>query len=215
MLPPIQKRFDMTNKYAGPKNVMPQIPLFGIGATQQFEHNYFFALSPDADVRQQLARTADDLRASDSLNGSWIASEQYHLTLHHLGKFPEVHPDLVKRALEAANAVRMKAFDIKLDHFMSFESKTGKFPCVLTSKQEFAELKNFWQLLKESLFSQRLGQHVANSFTPHTTLLYSRQPIVKTHAVTPVQWPVKDFVLIESLVGKSEHIELGRWPLLA
>ncbi|MGH8049045.1 MAG: RNA 2',3'-cyclic phosphodiesterase [Arenimonas sp.] len=205
----------MTNKYTGAKNVMPQMPLFGIGANQPFEHNYFFALSPDAEVRQQLSQVADDLRVSDSLNGSWIASERYHLTLHHLGQFPEARPDLVKRALAAANTVRMQGFNIKLDHFMSFESKTGKFPCVLTSKYELAELKNFWQLLKESLYAQRLGQYVANSFTPHTTLLYSRQPIVKTHAVVPIQWPVKDFVLIESLVGKSEHIELGRWPLSA
>ncbi len=203
----------MTNKYAGPKNVMPQMPLFGIGANSQFEHNYFFALSPDADVRKQLSQVANDLKTSDSLNGSWIASERYHLTLHHLGQFPEVHPDLVKRALAAANNIQMPAFNIKLDHFMSFDSKTGKFPCVLTSKYELPELKNFWQELKNNLLAQRLGQNLANSFTPHTTLLYSRQPVIKTHAITPIQWPVKDFVLIESLVGKSEHIELGRWPL--
>lgn len=202
----------MAKKYTGPKNVMPQMALFG--AHQQFEHNYFFALSPDADVRQQLNRVADDLRINDSLNGSWIASERYLLILHQLGQFPEAHPDLVKRALVAAGNTQMKAFTLQLDHFMSFDSKTGKFPCVLTSKYELAELKSFWQLLKENLFSQRLGQHVAPSFTPHTTLLYSRQPIVKTHAIMPIQWRVTDFVLIESLVGKSEHIELGRWPLL-
>ena len=210
-----QKCPDMTQKYTGPKNVMPQIPLFGVGANQQFERNYFFALSPDADVRRQLSQVAEGLRVSDSLNGSWIASERYHLPLHHLGQFPAVHPDLVKRALVAGSNIQMQAFNVQLDHFMSFESKTGKFPCVLTSKYELSELKNFWQLLKESMFSQRLGQHVANTFTPHTTLLYSRQPVVKTHAITPIQWPVKEFVLIESLVGKSEHIELGRWPLSA
>jgi 2'-5' RNA ligase len=201
----------MANKYSGPKNVMPQMALFG--AYQQFEHNYFFALSPDANVRQQLSRVADELRASDSLNGSWIASERYYLILHHLGQFPEVHPDLVKRALSAAGNIKMKAFNLQLDHFMSFDSKTGKFPCVLTSKYELADLNDFWRLLKESLFAQRLGQHVATSFTPHTTLLHSRQPIVKTHTIKPIQWRVTDFVLIESLVGKSEHIELGRWPL--
>jgi RNA 2',3'-cyclic 3'-phosphodiesterase len=203
----------MTNKYAGPKNLMPQMPLFGIGAKPSFEHNYFFALSPDAKVREQLSQVADDLRASDSLNGSWISSERFHLTLHHLGQFPEVHPDLVKRACTAAATLEMKAFDIQLDHFMSFDSKIGKFPCVLTSKYELPELKNFWQLLKNSLFAQRLGQNLANTFTPHATLLYSRQPVVKAHVIKTVQWHVKDFVLIESLVGKSEHIELGRWPL--
>ena len=214
MLPSIQKALFMTNKYAGPKNIMPQMPLFGIAANAQFEHNYFFALSPDALVRTQLSQVANDLKASDSLSGSWIASERYHLTLHHLGQFPEVHPDLVKRALAAASHIQLSAFNIKLDHFMSFDSKTGKFPCVLTSKYELPELKNFWQELKNNLLAQKLGQNTGNSFTPHTTLLYSRQPVVKTHAVTPIEWRVKDFVLIESLVGRSEHIELGRWPLV-
>jgi len=203
----------MNNKYAGSKNLMPQMPLFNLGANQQCEHNYFFALSPDAEVRKQLGQVADNLKANDSLNGSWVASERYHLTLHHLGQFPEAYPDLVKRALAAANNIQTEAFNIKLDHFMSFDSKTGKFPCVLTSKYELPELKNFWQLLKNSLFANRLGLELVNTFTPHATLLYSRQPISKNYEVTPIQWQVKDFVLIESLVGKSEHIELGRWPL--
>ncbi len=203
----------MSNKYAGPKNVMPQMPLFNFGGNQQCEHNYFFALSPDTAVRKQLIQVADELKAIDSLNGSWIARERYHLTLHHLGQFQEACPDLVKRALAAANNVHTTAFNIKLDHFMSFDSKTGKFPCVLTSKYELPELKNFWQLLKNSLFAHRLGLDLVNTFTPHTTLLYSRQPVIKNYPVTPIQWQVKDFVLIESLVGKSEHIELGRWPL--
>lgn len=214
MLPSFYKALVMTNKYAGPKNVMPQMPLFGIAARTQFEHNYFFALSPDAEVRHQLSMVASDLKTSDSLNGSWIASERYHLPLHHLGQFQEVNPDLVKRALIAANNITMAAFNIKLDHFMSLDSKTGKFPCVLTSKYELPELKNFWQELKNNILAQRLGQNVENSFTPLTTLLYSRQPVVKTHAINPIEWRVKDFVLIESLVGKSEHIELGRWPLV-
>jgi len=205
----------MTNKYAGPKNVMPQMPLFGIAANLQVEHNYFFALSPDAEVRTQLSQVANNLKANDALNGSWVASEHYHLILHHLGQFPAAHPDLVKRALAVASDNQLAAFNIKLDHFMSFDSKTGKFPCVLTSKYELPELKNFWQELKNNLLAQRLGQNAENTFIPHTTLLYSRQPVLKTHAITPIQWPVKDFVLIESLVGRSEHIELGRWPLLA
>ena len=167
---------------------MPQMPLFDFGANQQCEHNYFFALSPNAEVRKQLGQVADELKAGDSLNGSWIPSERYHLTLHHLGQFPEVYPDLVKRALVAANNIQMKAFNIKLDHFMSFDSKTGKFPCVLTSKYELPELKNFWQLLKNNLLAQRLGMNPGNSFTPHATLLYCRQPVIKTYAVTPIQW---------------------------
>lgn len=203
----------MINKYAGSKNAMPQMPLFGLGAKPEYEHNYFFALSPNPGLRKQLALVADELKTANALEGSWISSERYHLTLHHLGQFPEIRTDLVNRAIAAANKIQTQAFDIKLDQFMCFDSKTGKFPCVLTSTTESLALKNFWQLLKNNLFAVRLGQNLTNNFTPHATLLYSRQPVIETHITTPIHWRVTDFVLIESLVGKSEHIELGRWPL--
>lgn len=203
----------MINKYVGPKNAMPQMPLFGLGTKPEYEHNYFFALSPSTEVRQRIASVADELRLAKNLNGSWIASERYHLTLHHLGQFPEVRSDLVSRAITAANKIQAQKFDVTLDQFMSFDSKTGKYPCVLTSETDSIELKNFWQLLKNNLFAVKLGQNVGTRFKPHATLLYSRQPIIESNLAAPICWPVTDFVLIESLVGKSEHIELGRWPL--
>lgn len=204
----------MINKNASSKNSMPQMSLFGPGSKPAFEHNYFFALSPDPEVRDQLSQVADDLRKNNGVDGSWIGRERYHLTLHHLGQFPDVRSDLVSRALTAASKIQARSFDIQLDQFLSFDSKTGKFPCVLGSVAESPELKNFWQLLKNNLFAVRLGEHLSNNFKAHTTLLYSRQPVDELALANPIHWRVRDFVLIESLVGKSEHIELGRWPLL-
>ncbi len=203
----------MSNKHTGSKNATPQLSLFGLGTKPDFEHNYFFALSPGVEVRDRLGEVAEELRVDNSLNGSWIASERYHITLHHLGQFPDVRADLVSRATTAANKIQAKSFDVTLDQFMSFESKTGKFPCVLTNSVELTELQKFWLLLKNNLFAVRLGQNLSNNFKPHATMLYSRQPIAPKNLVKPIHWRVKDFVLIESLVGKSEHIELGRWPL--
>lgn len=203
----------MVSKYDGSKNAMPQMSLFGLGNKAGIEHNYFFALSPGSEVRAQLGLVAEELRTAHALNGGWVASERYHLTLHHLGKFPEIRTDLVARAISAANKIQSRAFEIKLDKFMSFDSRAGKFPIVLASSTESPELKNFWQLLKNNLLAVRLGEHLMNNFTPHATLLYSRQPTKEMPLPEPIHWPVKDFVLIESLVGKSEHIELGRWPL--
>ncbi|MEO6172028.1 MAG: 2'-5' RNA ligase family protein, partial [Arenimonas sp.] len=170
-------------------------------------------LTPNTDVSEQLSLVADELRLANNLNGSWVSSERYHMTLHHLGQFPKVRPDLVSRAIAAANKIQAQKFDITLDQFMNFDSKIGKYPCVLTSESDSLELQKFWQLLKNNLFALKLGQHVTNSFKPSVTMLYSRQPVTTTLLVKPVNWQVSDFVLIESLVGKSEHIELGRWPL--
>jgi RNA 2',3'-cyclic 3'-phosphodiesterase len=203
----------MINKFVSPRNTMPQLDLFGVGNKSKEEHSYFFALSPPNDVRLQLAAVADHLKSDHAIDGSWIARERYHLTLHHLGKFPEARIDLVNRAIAAANKIQVRSFDILLDQFMCFDSKIGNFPCVATSAAEMPELNHFWQLLKNNLYAVRLGEHLANSFKPHATMLYSKRPISERHSITPIHWRVKDFVLIESLVGKSEHVELGRWPL--
>lgn len=194
---------------------MPQMSLFGLGTKSEHEHNYFFALSPSPEVRLELSKCAEILRAAQNFNGSWIASERYHLTLHHLGQFPEVRADLVSRAITAASKIQAKPFDLVLDQFMGFDSRTGRYPCVATSSRELPDLNNFWQLLKNNLLAVRLGEKSGSSFKPHATLLYNRQPLGEPRSIAPIHWHVTDFVLIESLVGKSEHIELGRWPLSA
>jgi len=203
----------MISKYDGPKNAMPQMALFAAETKPAHEHNYFFALSPTAQVRQQLSDVAEQLNSTHKFNASRVSSERYHLTLHHLGQFQEVRPDRVAKAIAAANKVQAQAFDVVFDQFMCFDSRTGRFPCVVTSENELPQLKNFWQLLKNNLLAVKLGDKLNSSFKPHATLLYNRQALAETYPVTPIRWRVNDFVLIESLVGKSTHIELGRWPL--
>lgn len=194
---------------------MPQMSLSGLGTSPVYEHDYFFALSPSLNVRQQLSKCVDELRALQNFNGSWIPSDRYLLILHHLGQYPEVRTDLVSRAKTAASKTLAKPFDLVLDQFMSFDNRTGRFPCVATSANEMSDLNNFRQLLKNNLLAVRLGEKLSSSFKPHATLLYNRQPLGEPRSITPIHWHVTDFVLIESLVGKSEHIELGRWPLSA
>ena len=118
----------MNSKSIGSKNIASQMSLFGLGNKSEHEHNYFFALSPDAVVRNQISRTADELEAMHAFNGGWVSSERYHITLHHLGRFPDVRTDLVNRALTAAGKIQASAFNITLDQFMCFDSKTGRYP---------------------------------------------------------------------------------------
>jgi 2'-5' RNA ligase len=59
-----------------------------------------------------------------------------------------------------------------------------------------------------------LGRWVVPRFTPHLTLLYDNR-YVEGRDVEPIAWSVREFVLIHSVLGKTRHIHLGRWPLLA
>lgn len=205
----------MINKHVGTKNSMPQMSLYGLGTRPAQTHDYFFALLPSLDVRRHLANCAETLRAAENFNGSWIASERYHLMLHHLGQYPEVRSDLVSRAVTAAGNIQSKPFDIVLDQFMSFDSKTGKFPCAITSTTELTPLSDLWKQLRNNLLAVRLGEKLSTGFRPGVTLLYNRQPLAEARSVAPILWPVSDFVLIASLAGKAEYTELGRWPLSA
>ncbi|RYE41204.1 MAG: hypothetical protein EOP21_08990 [Hyphomicrobiales bacterium] len=49
-------------------------------------------------------------------------------------------------------------------------------------------------------------------FRPHVTLLYDNQ-LVAGREIAPVQWTVRDVVLVRSVVGQGRHVIEGRWPL--
>lgn len=203
----------MISKYDGPKNAMPQLSLFGARTRAAYEKNYFFALSPSPEVRQQLANVADQLNSSRKFNGSFVPSERYYLKLLKLDQAQKVRPGLVEKAIVAANKIRAKPFDVLLDRFTCADGRNGRFPGVLTSENELLELQIFWKLLRNNLIAVKLGVELSDSFSPHITLLYNRQRLAEIFSITPVSWRISDFVLIENSAGKSEHIEIGRWVL--
>ena len=49
---------------------------------------------------------------------------------------------------------------------------------------------------------------------PHITINY-RGDRFGTETIPPIGWMVREIVLIESVVGKTTHIEHGRWTLNA
>lgn len=46
------------------------------------------------------------------------------------------------------------------------------------------------------------------------TLLYDRKAVPPTSLDQPVSWTAQEFLLIHSLLGKTEHHIIDRWPLL-
>ncbi|WHO73262.1 2'-5' RNA ligase family protein [Rhizobium sp. BT03] len=59
-----------------------------------------------------------------------------------------------------------------------------------------------------------LHHNIDRNFTPHMTLLYDRKAVPPTSLDQPVSWTAREFLLIHSLLGKSEHHIIDRWPLL-
>lgn len=172
-------------------------------------YNLFFSIFPEADAAKAIAIQAAHLRRAHGLVGQALPVHRLHVTLHDLGGYAELPPDVVKTARAAGDAAAAPAFDVVFDRAMSFPS-SGTY--VLCGGAGAAQLAAFRQSL--GLAMGQTGLLVKRSFTPHMTVLYDRHPIAE-HAIEPITWTAKEFVLIKSHVGKGVHEVLGRWSLRA
>ena len=171
----------------------------------------FFALFPDAETAAVIAARAEALRASHGLTGRPLRPERFHITLNHLDDFAGVPEDIVASAREAA-AITVAPFEVVFDRAMSFRGRPDNRPFVLRGGDGLAGVIGFQQALATAMAKAGLGRYVEKSFTPHVTLLYDGQ-LVAEAPIEPVRWRVRELVLVHSLLGRTEHRVIGRWPL--
>ena len=170
----------------------------------------FFAVQPDEDGALLIERLARDLRTEHGLRGRPMARGLFHVTLCGAGSYDGVPADVVARAAEAAQWVKMPPFEVVFDRAVSFRRRSCRWPFVLVSRDD--RLLALRRRLGEGMERAGLGRPAGSSFTPHVTMLYDFGSVAE-RPVRPVGWTVSGFVLIRSLVGRSTHLRLGHWPL--
>ncbi|HEV2539730.1 MAG TPA: RNA 2',3'-cyclic phosphodiesterase [Frateuria sp.] len=171
----------------------------------------FFAVMPPPSVATRLAALAQELRGRLALHGRPRPTAHLHVTLHHLGDFAGLPQQRVEAARAAAAAVAMAAFQARFDRVGSFAGRSGKHPFVLLGADDAAGLRGLHSALGERLAAAGLGRR-ERAFVPHVTLLYDART-VPTQPVEPLEWTAGEFLLIHSLLGRTEYRVLGRWPL--
>ncbi|HPF72557.1 MAG: 2'-5' RNA ligase family protein [Rhodanobacteraceae bacterium] len=176
----------------------------------------FFALFPDAAAVEAIVDIQRQLVDAHELSGRPIAPERLHVTLQHLGDFAGLPSGLVTSAERAAASLRASGFEIHFDQAGSFASRRRQCPCVLTCSDAGDEpgIHDFQRVLTNALLREGIDLPDPGRFTPHVTLLYDRHPL-ETTAIKPLGWLAREFVLIQSLLGQTRHIVLGRWSLTA
>jgi 2'-5' RNA ligase len=184
----------------------------GFEAAPRPTDRLFFALYPDASTAAQIAVLAQQLRTEHGLQGKPLKPERFHVTLHHLGDYAGLPPDLVAAARVAGASVAAAPFDVTFDRVASFTSAPRNRPFVLRGDGGLAALMAFQQNLGEALKKTVLGRWAKPGFTPHLTLLYDDRSVPE-QAVTPVSWTARELVLVHSLIGQTVHLPLARWPL--
>lgn len=172
----------------------------------------FFALFPDAETASRLGRIARQLRHDLGLRGRPLADERFHVTLHHLGDFAGLPEGLVASAIDAAERVDTAPFQLSFDRAVSFHGARANHPFVLRADRDAVPLMAFQRELGLSLARAGLGVKPNATFTPHVTMLYDDQ-LIGEKPVEPVRWTASEFVLVRSLLDRTQHIALGRWPL--
>lgn len=176
-------------------------------------HKLFFALRPDEETAERIARFATVEHAARGLQARLRPSRIFHITLHYFGFCAgEPDADLVARARDAASEVVWPTFGLSFDGFKSWgKERSSKHPFVLTGSQGQEGVRGLQQALVERLQAHGLGPPELD-YEPHLTLRYDK----RTAPAWPVElqgWTASEFVLVKSPQGLTRHDVIAHWPL--
>ena len=192
---------------------MPQPDLLGRAdpAGDDATHRIFFALWPDTALRERIAATVVQLERGNPSGGRRLDADRYHLTLQFLGDYRPLRQSVLDAAITAAESVQSAAFDLVLDCAGSFPGARVGW---LAPGAMPAALQALWDSLAGALARERVQVRSPAAFNPHLTVLRGvRKPLAST-PIEPLHWPVREFVLIDSVSGAHPAYRvLGRWPL--
>jgi len=183
------------------------------GARPVERHHLFFAIVPDPETAMRIERLAQGLRVEHSLKGKPLPTKHFHVTLHSIGVHDTFFERVAAWAQATASAISMPAFDVVFDHAGSFHRTARARPFVLLGSDRVAALEEFHGVLGTTLAKAGFNLR-PSSFTPHLTLLYDKHEVAE-RTIEPVRWTAREFFLVDSRVGKTKHVQLAQWPLLA
>ncbi|SRR5258706_9225119 len=172
----------------------------------------FFAIYVETPAAAKMMQVAKRFKDKGGLKCKLMEPERLHVSLYSLGNYygPR-HPVLV-RASEAAAAVRFTPFKVKFDEVITFRGSPDNRPIVLCGDAGADALVEFRNVLGTSMIRAGLNQRVSRSFTPHATLLYATGEIPR-ESVESIEWTVREFALVCSLYGLTQHVAIARWKL--
>ncbi|MBT8420247.1 MAG: RNA 2',3'-cyclic phosphodiesterase [Gammaproteobacteria bacterium] len=167
-------------------------------------HRLFFALWPTGTARKALK----NLQKAMAFDGRPVPAENFHITLVFLGSVDAVQQGCIEKV---AAGITAPAFDLCLD-------RIGSFPRARIIWSGISRTPPALLSLVEKLnrgFATCGFAPAAHPFTPHLTLVRKAGKPAGSSPHTPVQWPVEDFCLVESLTLPTgvRYRVLHCWPL--
>jgi RNA 2',3'-cyclic 3'-phosphodiesterase len=178
-------------------------------------HNLFVAVFPGAEASAKMARAGSEMKDMLGIRGKPRPTNHFHCTLYHVGSYVDELPasDVQAAIASCETAANLVGpFEVRFDRMRTFEGRRGNHPFVLSSKDGNSTLDLLHQLLVTEFMKRGFSKSRHSKFTPHVTFSYAKQPVDEM-PIEPIDWPVKELLLIHSLIGKTEYRVLGRWQL--
>jgi 2'-5' RNA ligase len=175
----------------------------------------FFAITPDAGAIADIDALTAQLKNQHGMRGRPIAEAKLHTTLCNLGDFVGMPVELLERAGRAAAglAAVTSPFVASFGTAQTFINRPRNRPFVLVGDDGVIGVSALYKSLATALLKAGLPPNPA-SYTPHITLLYD-DVTAPPQSVAPVEWTVRELVLLHSRIGQGlPYATLGRWPLL-
>jgi RNA 2',3'-cyclic 3'-phosphodiesterase len=173
--------------------------------------NLFLAIVPERDVALQAVDVGRDITQRYGLSKSPRPHELMHVSLNPIGNYPDLPEDVVFAVSAAMATVKAMPFEVSFDRAMYF---AGAKAVVLANAVRSEEMMDLHVQLAKEMWAVGLTFTYNPRFMPHMTVLYDETSVPEHMLAEPVRWIAREFVLIRSLVGKSEYEYIDRWPLL-
>jgi RNA 2',3'-cyclic 3'-phosphodiesterase len=166
-------------------------------------HRLFFALRPPLVLARQIVHSGLWGGAEDKA----LRADQLHMTIDILDDFPSFPERVAEMLCDAAETVSADPVAIALDQRVA-----GHRSVALRPRRRLREFTALYERIEAARRRAGLAQRHGYRMNPHMTLGYvdGRHEV---RAIDPIAWLADEFVLIHSLVGRSEHRVLGRWAL--
>lgn len=173
--------------------------------------NLFLAIVPERDVALQAVEIGRDVSQRHGLSKSPRPYELMHVSLNAVGKYADFPEDRVFAVSAAMATVKAAPFEVTFDRVMHFASTSA---VVLGNAVRSEEIMDLHVQLAKEMWAVGLTFTYNPRFTPHMTLFYDEAPVPEHRLAEPVSWIAREFVLIRSVIGRSDYEYVDRWPLL-
>lgn len=133
-------------------------------------------------------------------------AELLHVTLMTLYDLHYAPPDWLPATKAALDSFVAPPFPLRFDRIENRKAVT------LRTRDPLTEARAFQKALVNHLLHHKAPIMDGTTPEPHITINY-RGDRLKAQKIPPIGWTVDEIILMESVVGKTTHVEHGCWPL--